>query len=206
MKVKITVIPDNLGMKEKIRIQHAIKQQQEPELDQRLVDRHRHRHIMQRKNILVREEGLILQIQKMAMAEMNLKETVDEVVDNLEEAVVEIPSPSIFLREIATTIIENPKIVTMVETITKNPATTEIQIMKQDTQKRTAKTMTIAKVKKATPAIQTAEEIKEAINQISLRIAMRKISQMKKEVSEPETECLKNLILNNVKIFHLECL
>lgn len=87
---------------------------------------------MQRKKILVREEGRILRIQKMAMAEMNLKETVDEVVDNPEAAAVATPSPSIFPSETATTIIENHKIVTMVETITKNPAITEKWIMKQD--------------------------------------------------------------------------
>jgi hypothetical protein len=42
--------------------------------------------------------------------------------------------------------------------------------------------------------------------QTILRIATKKMFQMKKEASELETECLKNLIQNNVKIFHLECL
>jgi hypothetical protein len=66
--------------------------------------------------------------------------------------------------------------------------------------------MTIAKVKKATLAILTAGETKEAIMEMFLKIATMKTSQTKKEVSELETECLKNLIQNNVKTFHLECL
>jgi hypothetical protein len=66
--------------------------------------------------------------------------------------------------------------------------------------------MTIAKVKKATLAILTGGETKEAIMEMFLKIATMKTSQTKKEVSELETECLKNLIQNNVKTFHLECL
>ena len=74
---------------------------------------------MQQKNILARDEDHIQEIPKMAMSEMNLKETVAEVVDN-QEAVVATPSPNIFPTATATMTIVNHKIVTMVVKITKN--------------------------------------------------------------------------------------
>ena len=202
MKVRIMAILDRLGMKETTRIQGPINQ---VPMELHQVDLHLHRHIMQPKNILVREEGQIQQILRMATPEMNLKGTADVVVVN-QEVVVAIHSRSMYLSGTVTTIIINPKIVTMVEIIIRNQQIMKWTMKHLDTQKRTAKTMTIAKVKKATLAILTAGETKEAIMEMFLKIATMKTSQTKKEVSELETECLKNLIQNNVKTFHLECL
>tara|TARA_B110000285_G_scaffold188971_1_gene215394 strand:- start:2456 stop:2692 length:237 start_codon:yes stop_codon:yes gene_type:complete len=78
--------------------------------------------------------------------------------------------------------------------------------MKPDLSKRTAKMRTVAKVKKAMQVTKTAEETREATMQIIPKKATKKLFQMRKELLELETECLKNLIQNKEKIFHLECL
>jgi len=79
---------------------------------------------MQQKNILARDEDHNQEIPKMAMSEMNLKETVVEVVDN-QEAVVATPNPNIFPSGTATMTIVNHKTVTMVVKITKNQLITK---------------------------------------------------------------------------------
>lgn len=204
MKVKIMETQGNQDMKEvKIKIQPATNQQERQR--QLQVDQRRHRHIMLLKNILVKEEDLIQQIRKKDMVEMTHKETAAVVADNQEVAAA-TPNQSTFPNEIVITIIiANLKIVTMVEIIAKNLEMLK-WIMKPDLSKRTAKMRTVAKVKKAMRVTKTAEETREAIMQIIHKIATKKSFQMRKELLELETECLKNLIQNKEKIFHLECL
>jgi hypothetical protein len=204
MKVKIMETQGNQDMKElKRKIQPATNQQERQR--QLQVDQRRHRHIMLLKNILVKEEDLIQQIRKKDMVEMTHKETAAVVADNQEVAAA-TPNQSTFPNEIVITIIiANLKIVTMVEIITRNLEMLK-WIMKPDLSKRTAKMRTVAKVKKAMRVTKTAEETREAIMQIIHKIATKKLFQMRKELLELETECLKNLIQNKEKIFHLECL
>ena len=204
MKVKIMETQGNQDMKElKRKIQPATNQQERQR--QLQVDQRRHRHIMLLKNILVKEEDLIQQIRKKDMVEMTHKEIAAVVVDNQEVAAA-TPNQSTFPNEIVITIIiANLKIVTMLEIITRNLEMLK-WIMKPDLSKRTAKMRTVAKVKKAMRVTKTAEETREAIMQIIRKIATKKLFQMRKELLELETECLKNLIQNKEKIFHLECL
>lgn len=113
-------IQDNQDMKEaKRKIQPATNQERLQRLLQ--VDQRRHRHIILLKNILVKEEDLIQQIQKKVMVETTLKEIAAVVVDNQEVAAA-TPNQSTSPNEIVITIIiANLKIVTMVEIITRNP-------------------------------------------------------------------------------------
>jgi hypothetical protein len=202
-KVRIMETQGNHDMKEvKIRIQPATKQ------EQLQVDLRPLHHIILLKRILVRDVDPIQQIQKMDMYETTHKETVEEVVDNPESVVEPTHNQNISLKEIAITImVVKLKIVTMVEITTKNQEITN-WISNLDLVKRTAKTRKLAKVKRAMQVTtKTGEEpTKEAITQIFLKKAMKKISQMKKKLLELETECPKNLIQNKERIFLLECL
>jgi hypothetical protein len=202
-KVRIMETQGNHDMKEvKIRIQPATKQ------EQLQVDLRPLHHIILLKRILVRDVDPIQQIQKMDMYETTHKETVEEVVDNPESVVEPTHNQNISLKEIAITImVAKLKIVTMVEITTKNQEITN-WISNLDLVKRTAKTRKLAKVKRAMQVTtKTGEEpTKEAITQIFLKKAMKKISQMKKKLLELETECPKNLIQNKERIFLLECL
>jgi hypothetical protein len=202
-KVRIMETQGNHDMKEvKIRIQPATKQ------EQLQVDLRPLHHIILLKRILVRDVDPIQQIQKMDMYETTHKETVEEVVDNPESVVEPTHNQNISLKEIAiTNMVAKLKIVTMVEITTKNQEITN-WISNLDLVKRTAKTRKLAKVKRAMQVTtKTGEEpTKEAITQIFLKKAMKKISQMKKKLLELETECPKNLIQNKERIFLLECL
>jgi hypothetical protein len=202
-KVRIMETQGNHDMKEvKIRIQPATKQ------EQLQVDLRPLHHIILLKRILVRDVDPIQQIQKMDMYETTHKETVEEVVDNPESVVEPTHNQNISLKEIAITImVAKLKIVTMVEITTKNQEILN-WISNLDLVKRTAKTRKLAKVKRAMQVTtKTGEEpTKEAITQIFLKKAMKKISQMKKKLLELETECPKNLIQNKERIFLLECL
>lgn len=202
-KVRIMETQGNHDMKEvKIRIQPATKQ------EQLQVDLRPLHHIILLKRILVRDVDPIQQIQKMDMYETTHKETVEEVVDNPESVVEPTHNQNISLKEIAITImVVKLKIVTMVEITTKNQEILN-WISNLDLVKRTAKTRKLAKVKRAMQVTtKTGEEpTKEAITQIFLKKAMKKISQMKKKLLELETECPKNLIQNKERIFLLECL
>jgi len=141
--------PGNHAMKVKLRIQVVIKQgllQVDP--------RHHHR-IMHPKNHLMTGEDLIQQILKMVATvetTQEQEETVDAAVDNQEAVAPTMVNQSTFPNATeTTTTAANLKIVGTTATATKNQ---KIKwTTKQDSWKRTAKIMTIAKVKRAMPAI-----------------------------------------------------